>query len=205
MNNKIEEYLLKLQNLDAKKRYLLFVGVLLAFFVLDFLILMRPQLASLAKINKKSVNLSAKILKSQDNIDKLGFYNSQVKIFKENVSEEHLRISPKEEVPLVLEKISQIADKNKFNVDRIMPLSDQKEVLLEGNEQRYLALPVFVSGRSSYHNFGRFINEIERDNLFFGIVSLSIKPLEDSKINLVDVIFQTIVFEDIKEEDKNEK
>src|SRR3972149_1490460 len=134
---KIENILSIIGKVDEKKRFYLFIGVLVFVFLLDYLILMRPQLSTLMKINPEINILSQDIKQTQDDLLKISFYKSEVDRLRKNIKEVNQMIRSKDEVPLILERISRLANQNSIKIDQIMPNTQGQEILLDNKEQKY--------------------------------------------------------------------
>jgi len=183
------------ENMDEKQRYYIFAGILVFIFLLDYYILMRPQLATLTKIIPE-INILEKDLKSAKNdIQRLEQYNIEVERLKEEVDTINLRIEAREEVPLILERLSLMANQNGVRLDQIMPNTLDQELILENNKRSYYALPILIEVRSDYHSFGRFLNQIERSDVFLSVENFTIAAAKDTKNHAIKLRLEAIVYE----------
>src|SRR3989344_131290 len=165
MKIKVSELIGKI---DEKNRHYFLIGALLFIFLLDYFILMRPQMVILTKISPELKLLSQDIEKAREDIGKLGFYQAEVRRLESQLAQTSKTIKSKEEVSIILEQISRMANRNNIRIDQIMPSMEEQKVLLEDNKRTYYALPILVQAKSGYHDFGRFLNQMERNDLFFG-------------------------------------
>ncbi|OGW96519.1 MAG: hypothetical protein A2Z81_00710 [Omnitrophica WOR_2 bacterium GWA2_45_18] len=194
---KIENILSIIGKVDEKKRFYLFIGVLVFVFLLDYLILMRPQLSTLMKINPEINILSQDIKQTQDDLLKISFYKSEVDRLRKNIKEVNQMIRSKDEVPLILERISRLANQNSIKIDQIMPNTQGQEILLDNKEQKYFKLPVLVEARGGFHNLGRFLNTIENDKMIVTIVDFDITKLNETNTLAVRLTLEAVIFEEI--------
>lgn len=194
-----EQIVEKFQNMDEKQRYMVFGGVLLVIFLLDYFLLMKPQLDTFFKVNSKISVLSAELKEAKENITKKSFYLSEVQKLKKRVSEANAKVKPKEDLPSILEQISLLADQNKLKIDQILPNSENQTLVLEDNKKKYYSLPIFIQARSDYHNFGRFINSIENSDIFFNIKSFTISSTESDREHKVILTLDAIIYEKSEE------
>jgi len=97
MKLKISELISKI---DEKNRHYFLLGALLFIFLLDYFILMRPQLVTLTKINPEIKLLSQDIEKAQEDIGKLGFYQTEVKRLESQLAQTSQKIKSKKKCPL---------------------------------------------------------------------------------------------------------
>lgn len=193
MKIKISELISKI---DEKNRHYFLIGALLFVFFLDYFILMRPQLVTLTKINPEIKMLSRDIEKAREDIQKLSFYQSEVKRLESLLAETSQKVKSKEEVSIILEQISRMANQNNVKIDQFMPFVEDQKVLLDDNKRSYYALPILVQGRSGYHDLGRFLNQLEKSNLFLYVTSFSIIAGEDARAHALKMNLQAIVFEE---------
>ena len=193
MKVKIAELIGKI---DEKNRHYFLIGALLFIFLLDYFILMRPQLVTLTKINPEIKLLSQDLEKAQGDIQKLSFYQGEVKRLESQLAQTSQTIKSKEEVSIILEQISRMADQNNILVDKIMPSLEEQKVLLEDKKRTYYALPILVQAKSGYHDFGRFLNQLEKNDLFLYVTSFSIIAGEDAHAHALKMNLQAIVFEE---------
>lgn len=193
----------KIKNLDEKNLYYLFGGVLVLIFVLDYLVLMRPQLNSLYKLGPNIKALSDDINKNIDDAWNIEEYAKDIKRLSKEFEQVSSRVKSKEEVSIILEQISMIADKNHILIDQITPIFQNQIKVLENKGMIYFKLPIDIDARAAYHDFGRFINQLENGDLFFRIPEFSIAYLEDSKLNKIKLTVDVIIFDKLKKKDKD--
>jgi len=186
-----------LSKLDGKNRYYVFFGGLFVFLILDYFILMSPQTATLIKIKTDRSTVLKNIKKAKLDIQNLNLYRSQIKQMKKDIDEVNLQVKSKDSVPLVLEYITRLANDNGVKVDQIMPDSQELKLLLENDEKRYFSLPILIEARSGYHDFGRFLNEIENGDVSLKIKNFMISSRKSTRYHDVQLTFQVIVFEGV--------
>ncbi len=187
----------KLDGIDEKQRYYIFIGLLVLVFLLDYFILMRPQIETLTKINPEIKVLKDDLKKANEDIGKLAFYQAQVKQFQGEFDAFSTRVISRYEVPIVLEKISLIADRSGMQIDQIMPQSDELEVLMEDSAKEYSSIPILIEARTGYHAFGRFINKVENDNVHLQVADFSVTSVENSRRHRVVLTLLAVVYEDL--------
>jgi len=183
------------EKIDDKHRYYVFAGVLLFIFLLDYLILMKPQLDALAKVNPQIKLLSEDLEKARNDKIRLPQYQKKVTDLKKKVGEINFKIRTKEEVPLILEKISNLADDSGIKIDQLMPITHDLELLLENNDKNYFALPIALEARGGYHAIGRFINMVELEDVFLLISGFKIAERQNSREHAFQLSLKAIVFE----------
>ncbi len=186
-----------LKKLEGKNIYYVFVGILVLFFLMDYFILMRPQLVALSKIGAKVKVLSGNLGEVKIDIQRLNAYRDQSAQLRQDIKKENRKVKPKDDIPLVLERISRIAIENSFKINQIMPDVVQQELLLEDEEKRYFRLPVLMEAKSSYHNFGRFLSQIERADIILKVDSFTITAKNGGRLHNIKMALSVITFEEI--------
>lgn len=185
----------KLENMDEKQRYYIFGGMLVFIFLLDYYILMKPQLAALAEINPKIEILQEDLKKAKSDIKNLDQYNADVEKLRSDVDVINLRVEARNEVPLILERISVMANQNNVRLEQIMPNTLDQEKILENNDRSYYSLPILVEAKTGYHNFGKFLNQIERSNVFLRIDNFTIASSTDTKNHAIKIRLETVIYD----------
>jgi len=191
-------YIEKFKAIDIKKRYLIFFGILIFVFFLDLVILMRPQFVALGKINRHISTQSKQLLEARSNIKKEKQLKREVESLQEQIFESRIQVVPKEEVPLVLEIISRLAEKNSISVDQLVPQTENALFLSQDKTRKYYVLAVIFKARSGYHNFGRFLNEIENHSYYFNIADFSMKSIDNSRLLNIVLTLNIIIYEELK-------
>lgn len=194
INEKISD---AVENMDDKTIYYILGGILLVIFLLDYFVLMRPQLATLTKITPEIKILSEDISKAKTDMQRLPQYKKQVAELEQKILAENLKMEAKEEVPLILEHLSEIALANDIKISQIMPNEIDSEIILENNERVYFALPIEIEARAGYHNFGKFINEIEKGEVALRVKTLSVASTNDKRQHSIKLTLESIVYEEL--------
>jgi len=187
----------KIENMDEKQRYMAFGAILLVIFLLDYFLLMSPQINKLIKIGTDVSTTKVDIEKARNDIAREGQYRAEVSDLRKEVKEANLTVKSKDELPLVLERISRAASANGVKIDQIIPNSDDQEVVVENDGINYIAMPIFVQARSGYHDFGRFINQLESGDvlLLVGSYTMQDSP-NDVDYHEIQMILNAIIFEE---------
>jgi len=194
-NDLKEKFNEKFEKMDDKTLYYIFGGILLLVFLLDYFVLMRPQLATLTKINPELKILSTDIEKAKVEITKLDQYKKEVVRMEDAIKKENEKVEPREEVPLILEHVSRLANTNGVKINQIMPNVIDSEIVLENNERVYYLLPIEIEAKAGYHNLGRFINTIEQGEIFLKVKKLTIAAVANTKEHSIKLTLDAIVYE----------
>ena len=67
---------------------------------------------------------------------------------------------------------------------------------MKNNDGQYLAVPVKVEASGGYHNFGRFLNQLENEEQFFTIFDFSIiGNNQDTVHHSISLTIKALIFE----------
>jgi Tfp pilus assembly protein PilO len=163
----MKKFLDQFNSLNDQTRYGIFAGVVLLIFLLDVFFLVLPQIGSICDVNDQIKKLS-------DDTQQVLLDRARINALRKNLKEARLqlkdinrKVRPIQEVPAVLSIISNIANEYGVKIDQLVPEKDQQESLKDTSDGKYDALPVIIRARSGYHNFGRFLDKLEKADLFF--------------------------------------
>lgn len=190
VSEKISEFL---KNAGNRTKYMIFGGILLFIFLLDYFLIMSPQLSTLVKVSTKISTLAADIERTKNDMIRLPQYKTDIEKLKNELALLEQSIQPKEAVPIILERISQQAIADGVKVDQITPGQNQ-EMLLEKDGKQYFSLLISMEARCGYHNFGRFINHLENDSIVFWPDNILMTNVGEQRTNLVKLTLQTIIY-----------
>ena len=200
MNIKIPPKLLALlEKIDDKNIHYVLGGAIVVILVLDIFLLMWPQMQAINKINPKIKTLSEDLKAARDNIQKSSFYTKENEKFKTKFEGISARIKSKEEAPLILERISRLANKNGVKIDQMTPNLQNQKQLLKEKERIYFALPIEIEAKSEYHSFGRFLNQIEANDLILIVDKFTVASVTESKQHQIKLTLNAVVFDQKKE------
>ncbi|MBI5416092.1 MAG: type 4a pilus biogenesis protein PilO [Candidatus Omnitrophica bacterium] len=193
MKLNIQELIAKV---DEKNRYYILIGALVLIFLLDYFVVMQPQLVALTKIRPEIKILLQNIQTARDDTQKTGFYQGEIKRLQGVLGKTSRKVLSKDEVSAILERISRLAGETGMKMDQIPPFNEDQEILLEDRKRTYYALPILLEARSGYHNFGKFLNRLEQDDLFLSVTTFSVSAGDDIHDQVLKMNLQAIIFED---------
>lgn len=147
-------------------------GILLVVFLLDYFFIMRRQMDALNTLSPKLALLKQDLAETKNNIQQSDVYKVQIARLKEQLQRSGYKIPSKEEV---LDGISRIATQNKIKIDQMTTGKGTPEILHKDVEEQYYAFPLSIQAQGGYHDVGRFIDQLEKDNVYKSISALTIE------------------------------
>ena len=187
-----------LEKINEKNFHYIFIGALLLIFLLYYFVLIRPQLNALWKIEPEIKTLTGNIKKAKDDTNNLQGYKNSVPNLQKSLRTLQAKVRQKHEVPIILEKVSRLANKNNIKINQISPVSMDPDVLLEDNQRVYYSLPIDINADGSYHDFGRFLNDLENDEISFRTAAFVVTAQSTSRLHKIKMTINSILYEKAK-------
>jgi len=181
---------------NEKNPYYTLGAFLLVLFLLDYFLLMQVQLGVLFRLNPKVTTAVEELKTTRADIAKVGEYRQQIVALEAKVKKINEKIHARDEVPLVINKVTRLAKNNGVRIEQIMPDSSSAEPIVKDSEGQYYAVPLRIDARATYHDFGRFVNHLEREEAFLTIGDFMIEASPaDSSLHVIKLTLNAIVFE----------
>jgi Tfp pilus assembly protein PilO len=178
-------------NLDVKVRLTIFGACVAAIVALDYFLLIRLQLKWLADIQTATQTVIADTGRVKADLQRVGQIKENVESTRKEMDMIKAKVRPMEQVPVILEEISKVANEFHVDIQQLEPLKNEKEPLLPEEKAKpaakgakapaktavseYYTLPIVITARSGYHMFGQFLNKLESSNLLFMVRDLHIQ------------------------------
>ncbi len=163
----------------SNKKIILIVLVFLVVCYFDYTFILQSQF-------KSAKELGLEIINTEKNINKLNKELSNLEEQKRKMAgseKEGLakvkKIISAEEIPLLLNEISDIANNNQIKIMQIKPAKEVKDVKssLPLKAQDFGLELITLELVCDYHNFGKFLNILENNQVFLTLEELKISPI----------------------------
>ncbi len=164
----------EIPEMTNKTKYYLFAGIIVIVFLLDYTLFMRFRIKALNSLAPEISKFSESLKNTKYNFEHQPAYQKEVSGLREKLSKVEKSILAREEIPMLLENISRLATSSNVQIDQIMPLKDSQSLVLENEDARFYALPIYVKGQGGYHSIGEFFNRIESNQVFMNIEDFDI-------------------------------
>ncbi len=183
--------------MNEKNPFMVIAGVFTVILVVFYLFPLQFQIKTLQTVNPKIEELTNDVTETKNNILRVNQYKKEVANLESKYENLQRRIKQKEDIPFLLENISRIADKHGVRIEQIMPQTAIDEPLLENDEGKYFSIPIIIEAQSGFHNFGMFLNQLEREGVFLRLTDYSIQTgIDDPHLCLINLSIELVVFED---------
>lgn len=178
---------------DDKKLLLFALSVLIIVF-LDTGLFLNYQIQAIRRLNPKITKLKADINTLKEGVNRMEGVKSAQTASQAEALQRYKRALSEEEVPRLLQDISEKARQNNVKILQMRPA---KQPLLAANlaEMRDLVpLLIALDLSCGYHQLGRFINDLEEADNFIAVEEMSIGAQEGNYlVQKVDLILRSYV------------
>ena len=174
--------------------------------VVYYFIFLQGKIQETIALTSKIRDLRETLVTTKNDIQRSPQYKEQHSNLEKKIDSFNKMVKTKEEIPSALENLSRIAASKGVKIEQMMPDTARGETVLKNPEGKFIAIPIVIGARSSYHNFGRFMSAIEGEGIFSGIsdFGLMTNPA-DSNQHLVKLVLKVIIFEKAEKVEKAEK
>lgn len=193
----------KFNSLEVPARFGIFGAVLGVLFLIDFFTVMGLQRMLLKNTTTRIEKLKADLERVSSDKQRIGQMQQGLANSKKDVDSVSGKIHLLSEMPTILEDISRVAGETGFKLDQLTPLRDKQEKLTEADGVVYYGLPVSLEARASFHTFGKFLNRLEGDNIYFSLKDVVMEPdVKSGNVVSIRAVLKVILVEKNESENK---
>ncbi|OQB16564.1 MAG: Pilus assembly protein, PilO [Candidatus Omnitrophica bacterium ADurb.Bin205] len=171
MKNLIEKInklnLMERFSLDNKKLTLIFIVSAMVIY-LDFNFLLKNQASSSARMGKEITRIKNDMKALDTGLKKM----QEARAVKAGPKVKSKKVIFEPELPALLNDISKLANFNNVRITQIKPARD-----LQKSPAKFSPVLISMDIIGGYHNFGRFINSLENNEVLMSVEGFKIEPL----------------------------
>ena len=177
--------------LDSRKVILIALVCAVIIYV-DFAFLIKMQFRSIG-------NITAKIITLKKDIDILNnnFVLMQQSQNKPTTSKKIKKMISEDQIPMLFQKISDIANKYNLKIQELKPAKDTKEAKTKGStpaqKSDFNVTLLTLDVLSGYHELGGFLSELENADEFIAVENLKIIPQEEGFKHSAKILLRAYV------------
>lgn len=164
-------------NIDFKKeetKKAILIGILsILVLVSYFNFLIKPQLDRTIRVFQKTGKVGGELKAALFNIENIEKFKSDMDGYRQKVSKYEKMLPAEQEIPSLLESLSQMANTSNVKIDAITPFMKNEEKKQSG--QAYREMSIKINAKSGYHELGRFLASLENSDRFMKVVGMKVK------------------------------
>ncbi len=180
--------------INEKNRYYVLSIVLMAILLFDYFVIMARQFDTIKKLTPQIQTLSHSLKEAKDNMAHLDQFQKEINQHREKMRGIGTTILTREEIPIILDHISNIANQYQIKINQMMPLKDAQQEILSNSDGKYYSLPVLINAKGGYHNIGRFFNDLENNKIFMSIIDFDlVSSVDDPTRHTITMKIKTFI------------
>ncbi len=163
---------------DKKEMIILSVLIIVVIAVVYFQLLFRPAIGRLRTLLPQTSALKKSLVEARSLVANKDILEKEKEKLQLRL-DKHKEIFPsQQEIPRLLEKLSGIADESRVKIISIKPLDKEASGGAE-KDGVYQEIPIKIVAKSSYHQLGRFLQNLETGDRFMMVKDLKIRANEN--------------------------
>lgn len=164
----------KLKDLEVKYLYLILAGVILFIALVDFFTVMQLQMGLVRGLDTRVAQLNKDINDLTTNKQRLSQFQRQLELAKKQRKNFEMMVYKRDQVPVLLNRLSNLANEQSVKIEQVLPQQLSAKPVVQNEDGKYFSMDISIKLRSGYHQFGKFLNRLEKERLFWQIEQLKI-------------------------------
>jgi len=181
-------------DLKDKKTQVVILAGLLAILgvVLYFSFILKPQIVRVAESVSAAGSIDADLKEAGKNIANIPAFKKNIVAYEEKVDRYEKMLPVEQEIPSLLENLSNIARSSNIKIVGIIPVTVKEDKPKKA--QVYQEIPILINAKSGYHELGKFLSSMENSDRFMKVADIQIKSNAQSpKKHEVEVLVLTYI------------
>jgi Tfp pilus assembly protein PilO len=192
----MKKFLETIKGLDSKFVYILLAGAILALAVADYFLIAGPQISGIVAIDKKITQLRKDAEMLTTNKQRLALFQIQLEAARRDVKKLNAMVYKSDEISSALNKISSLASEYGVKIKQLVPQAMDVKPLVTNEEGKFYGMGIFVRTSAGYHQFGRFINRLEREGMFWRVEDFVMSADDkDTQRHLINLTLKVLILE----------
>jgi len=194
-----------LSKIDDKNQHLVAWGFLGLILILDFFLILKPQLNKLSQLNPAIQKLSSDLSSARKNISQVNQFRLEITLSKDKLEQMVSAVKKREELNIILQRLSLLANQAGVEIDQIMPNPLAQEEMLKDKEAQYFSLPIFIQAKGGFHSLGRFMNAVENDPMALNVANFTFNSSQSDRVgHLAQLTLKATIFDESNQESSKE-
>lgn len=176
---------------DKKTQIMILAGLLSILAVIIYVgFILAPQVERVFQAMGRASKISADLKITQDNIANMPKFKANLAVYEEKVDRYEKMLPAKQEIPDLLEILSNMAKSSDVKIIGIMPVIGKEDT--DKKNQIYKEIPILINAKSGYHELGKFMSDMESADRFMKVSDIQIKSNSQSpRKHDVDILVLT--------------
>ncbi len=204
MKIELNKTLDQFNRLNQQARYGIFGGLVFLVVLLDLFFLVGTQTSGISDMGDQIKKLAEDTQEVLTDRPRVGQLRKSLEATRQQMEVISAKVRPVQEVPSILSTISSIANMYGVKIDQMVPDKAMQESLTASRGDKYYVLPIVIRARCGYHMFGRFLNKLESENMFFLVNDFIIQNEgKDTTTHLFSMTIKLVLVDQGQNQPKN--
>jgi len=169
-----------LKNIDLKSKQtqtlLLIAFTVLVAAILYLYFAFVPQVVRVFKLTVNTGKISSELKSARIMIKDFDGFKNDLEECSQKVESYEKKLPAEQEIPALLENLSDMAKDSNIKIVSIVPAMPYLKDGKTGKKSLiYREIPILITAKSSYHELGHFLNNLENADRFMKVVDIDIK------------------------------
>ncbi len=189
---------IEIRNIDLKDTktqvFILIVLITIIAFILYLNFIFFPQIIRTVTLIGKTIKMRDELKSAKSIIAQEDTVKKNLDEYKEKVELYEKKLPAEQEIPNLLENLSNMAKGSNIKIVGITPALSYFKDQKGRKSQIYQEIPILITAKSGYHELGYFLSDLENADRFMKIVDINIKANKAApKIHDVELMVCTYI------------
>jgi type IV pilus assembly protein PilO len=144
-------------------------------FLFYFSFILKPQVMRVTDVLGRNGRLMAELKTANSNIAKVEQFKKTIEAYRERVDDYEKRLPAEQEIPSLLENLSNMAKSSNVKIIGITPVQKALKEQRGQKGQTYQEIPILITAKSGYHELGYFLSDLENSDRFMKVTDIAIR------------------------------
>jgi Tfp pilus assembly protein PilO len=175
---------------------MLLAGLLVMLAVADYFLIASPQIRGVISIDRQITQLRKDAEALVTNKQRLNQFQAQLEIARRDVKNFNSMVYTKDAIPVIFKTIFSLASENGVTIDQLVPQAVDAKPLVTNEEGKFYGMGIFVRTHAGYHQFGKFMNQLELKRMFWRVSNVQLGADEkDTQKHPFNVTLKILILE----------
>jgi len=181
------------KRLETDRRTVIQQGLVFGGLALIIFVILIPLVVKIGGMKDQEAKMVTTLGGAQSRVKRLPELKLQVETLQKELINAKAGLLQIRELDQLLSEVSKLAEKSKVHIIGSRPVDAKFELPTPYNQQ-YLIASYELTAESGYHNFGRFVNDIENYNKWLLVRDLTIQSAKGGVAQKLQCTFQIVAF-----------
>jgi len=161
---------------NPRKALILMALAAILIIVIYFSFILKPQVSGVAGAMIDVSKISRKLNSARKEILEIPGFKRDISAHKEKVDSYERMLPAEQEIPTLLENLSNMAKSSGVKIEGITPIARKEEG--KRPSEVYQEIPILITAESGYHELGQLLSKLESAERFMKVADIEMKSVK---------------------------